>query len=492
MSTRPNIVLIYADDLGFGDVRCFDPRSRIATPHIDALAEQGVRFTDAHAPDAICSPSRYGILTGRYSWRTERKKGNPAPGEQPWIDADRLTLASMLKECGYDTAALGKWGLGSDWASAARPSREGLDISPTAIDYSKPIHSGRCVGFTYDDLHLWYGKSYYERTYPFSQEPDAFDTVDGGRWYFENGLSRGGEPRFEAFDMEEAQMYYIRRAVDYIDNKGTGAGGSEFNTRSDAPFFLYYAPHIPHVPHVPAPQFQGTTPMGYYGDFVAQLDWAVGRIVEALKRNGMFENTVVIFTSDNGPERQCYTYIDKYAHFSMGPWRGIKRDAWEGGHRTPFVLSWPGVAPAGTLCPRLISQTDILATLADYLDYDLEDGDAEDSLSFLDEFLEDASGSPRRDMAIHHTADNKLALRQGNWVYVDDPSGDNGDQEPEWFRGMRGVRPHQQRGELFDLTNDPKQRFNRYSEQPEQVARMKEALKGFVESGRTAPRRGRA
>jgi arylsulfatase A-like enzyme len=220
MSKRPNIVLIYADDLGFGDVRCFDPRSRIATPHIDALAEQGVRFTDAHAPDAICSPSRYGILTGRYSWQTERKKGNPPPGEQPWINADRLTLA-------------------------------------------------------------------------------------------------------------------------------------------------------------------------------------------------------------------------------------------------------------------------------DYLDYDLEDGDAEDSMSFLDEFLEGPSGAPRRDMAIYHTADNKLALRQGNWVYVDDPSGDNGEQEPAWFRGMRGVRPHQHPGELFDLTNDPKQRYNRYSEVPEKVAQMKEALEGFVDSGRTAPRRGR-
>ncbi|MFP4026655.1 MAG: sulfatase-like hydrolase/transferase [Candidatus Brocadiia bacterium] len=164
MSDTPNIVLMYADDLGFGDVWCFDDRCKIPTPNIDALADCGMRFTNAHASDTISSPSRYGILTGRYSWRTSRKSGNPSPGEQPWIEEDRVTLASMLKECGYDTAALGKWGLGCDWESAARPEREGLDISPQAIDYSQPVHSGRCVGFTYDAVHLWYGRNTRGRT----------------------------------------------------------------------------------------------------------------------------------------------------------------------------------------------------------------------------------------------------------------------------------------------------------------------------------------
>jgi arylsulfatase A len=280
MNERPNVVLIYADDLGFGDVGCFDRRCRIPTPNIDALAGRGVRFIDAHAPDTICSPSRYGILTGRYSWRTERKSGNPAPGEQPWIDSDRLTLASMLKSCGYDTAALGTWGLGADWAAAARPGREGLDMSPKGIDYSKHIPAGECVGFTYDDLHLWYGPGYHQTVYPCGRQEGALEKADGGRWYFENGWSRGGEPRFDAFDMEEAQMHYIRRAVDYIDAKGGASENPNYNVTPGAPFLLYYAPHIPHWPHVPAPQFQGTTPMGYYGDFVAELDWAVGRIVE--------------------------------------------------------------------------------------------------------------------------------------------------------------------------------------------------------------------
>ncbi len=489
MSEHPNVVLIYADDLGFGDVGCYDDRCQIPTPNIDSLAEKGIRFTNAHAPDTICSPSRYGILTGRYSWRTSRKTGNPAPGEQPWIDADRTTLASILKDCGYDTAALGKWGLGADWENAARPEREGLDISPDAIDYSKKIPVGECVGFTYDDLHLWYGRDYYETTYPCGQEEGAAEETDGGRWYFENGWSLDGEPRFEDFDMEEAQMHYIRRAVDYIDANGGQSHDPAYNVDPDSPFFLYYAPHIPHWPHVPAPRFQGTTDMGYYGDFVVELDWAVGQIMEALERNDMADNTVVIFCSDNGPEHQCYDYIQDYDHYSMGELRGIKRDLWEGGHRTPFILSWPGEDVESRVSERFLSQTDIIATLADYLDYDLGDDAAEDSFSFLDELIVDHSVPRQRDVAIYHSATGKMAIRKGPWVLVDAPSGDDIGAEPEWFRAMRDVESHDQERELFHIGRDPQQRENLYADKPEKARELLDLLQDFIDGQRTAPPR---
>ena len=497
MDNHPNIILIYADDLGYGDVSCYDARCRIPTPNIDALAKRGVRFTNAHAPDTICSPSRYGILTGRYSWRTSRKAGNPAPGEQPWVEAGRTTLPSMLKDCGYDTAAFGKWGLGSDWEQAARPGRRGLDISVESIDYRKPVHSGQCIGFTYDDVHLWYGYNFHTTTYPCNLEPGAVENKDGGRWYFENGYSRGGDPDFDAFDMEAAQMHYIRNAVRYIDAKGGRVDDERYHIRDEAPFFMYYAPHIPHWPHVPAPEFQGKTGMGHYGDFVYELDWAVGQIAEALERNDMLDNSLIIFTSDNGPERQCYDYIRDYGHYSMGDWRGVKRDLWEGGHRIPFILSWPGVAERGTVSDRFLSQTDITGTLADHLGYALPDNAAEDSFSFLDELIDGHTVAHRRELAVYHTCRNKMGIRKGDWVYVDSHTGDDekgrGDsrtmQEPQWFRDMRGATSHHENCELFNLADDPQELHNLAADMPEKVAEMKQLLTAVMEAGRTAPSR---
>lgn len=471
-SIMPNIVLIYADDLGYGDVSCYNPDSKIPTPHIDTLAAEGMRFTDAHSPDTICSPSRYGILTGRYSWRTEIKVGNPEVGAQPWIDKGRLTMPEMLRQKGYQTAVIGKWGLGSDWNAAAKPGRKELDVSAEAIDYSKPIHSGKPFGFTHEEVHLWYGRSYFEKTYPSGEVSGAYETTDGGRWYFENGMSRGGDPEFAAFDMEEAQMHYIERSVEYIN-------------RTDAPFFLYYAPHIPHWPHVPAQQFQGTTEMGYYGDFIAQLDWAVGQIVEALAAKNQLENTLIIFASDNGPEAQSYEYHQQ-GHASSGDWRGLKRDAWEGGHRTPFIMQWPKKIAGNSVSERLVSQTDIFATLAELLDFRIPRDSAEDSFSFLDEIVPDREVDERRTLAIYHTGtSHKFALRHNGWVLINAPSGDNGEQEPEWFRKERGVVPHDEPVELFNLKRDPQQLKNLSAEFPEKVTALQRLLTEVIESGRT-------
>lgn len=477
---RPNIVMIYADDLGFGDLSCYNPDSKIQTPYIDRLAADGIQFMDAHAPDTLCAPSRYGLLNGRYSWRTERKRGNPRVGEEPWLNEGRLTLPGMLKNIGYDTAVVGKWGLGTDWSLAEKPNRKGLDISTDAIDYSKPAYSGRPYGFTYEDVHLWYGGNYFKKHYPC--DPDL---TDGGRWYFENGMSRNGDPEFAAFDMEEAQMHYIHRSVQYIDAKGGRMEYPAFNQTDGAPFFLYYAPHIPHWPHVPAPQFQGTTGIPYYGDFIAELDWAVGQIVDALERNDMLENTLIIFASDNGPEKQAYGYIKDYDHYSMGPYRGLKRDAWEGGQRTPMIISWAGRIDGGKKSSRLVSQTDIFATIADYLKVSLPEDCAEDSVSFLDELLPDSLKPEKpRSFAVHHTGfTHVLALRKGDWVLVDGPTAGHHKQEPQWMREALGVKPHSAPVELFNLKKDPKQTENMAAQYPERVQEMQMLLQEIVRSG---------
>ncbi|NDV61726.1 arylsulfatase [Puniceicoccales bacterium CK1056] len=469
---KPNIILIYADDLGYGDVSCYNPDSKISTPNIDRLAEEGIRFADAHAPDTVCSPSRYGILTGQYSWRTDRKSGNPPPGTQPWIKKGRVALPEMLQQKGYTTAVFGKWGLGADWNSAAKPGREGLDTSPRGIDYTKPIFAGKDFGFSHEEVHLWYGKEVHQTTYPCHSDPNAYEKVDGGRWYFVNGMSRGGDPNFSAFDMEEAQMHYIERTVDWIKS-------------NDSPFFIYYAPHIPHWPHVPAKQFHGVTSLGYYGDFVAQLDWAVGQIVDALESSDELENTVIIFCSDNGPEVQTYDY-HKLGHASSGDWRGVKRDAWEGGHRTPFIIRWPEISNPGSVTDRLVCQTDIYATVADLLDVSLSKDCAEDSFSFLDELLPEHCVKEQRELAIYHTGfSNKLAIRKGDWVLIDDPSGDNGEQEPEWLCRERGVVPHELGVELFDLNSDMQQTTNLAVEHPEIVENLLRHLRKAVQAGRT-------
>lgn len=481
---QPNIVLIYADDLGYGDVGCYNPDSKIKTPNIDRLSQEGVLFTDAHSPDGICSPSRYGILTGRYSWRTAIKSGNPAPGAQPWINEGRTTIASMLRDQGYNTAVIGKWGLGSDWSAAAKEGRKGLDISPASIDYSKPIYSGKPFGFEYEEVHLWYGKAMYQRKYPCHDVPGSKETKDGGRWYFKNGLSQGGDPKFDEFDMEEAQMHYIRRSVEYINAAGKNQNIKEFSLKANQPFFLYYAPHIPHYPHVPAPQFQGTSEVGLYGDFVQELDWAVGQILDALSRNNILDETIIVFTSDNGPESQVFDYINQYGHRSMKDFRGVKRDLYQGGHTVPFIISYPGHFSRGIVTDRLVSQTDIIATVADYLGVRLGNDEAEDAYSFLDELVKERKVRAQREVAIHHSAWGKLALRKGDWVFIDSENGRDND-EPEWYRQEIGVVAHDAKEELFNLKQDPQQTENKLEEYPEKAAEMRSLLDQFVEEGRT-------
>ncbi len=481
---KPNIVIIYADDLGYGDVTCYNPQSKVSTPNIDKLAQQGVRFTDAHSPSSISGPSRYALMTGCYAWRNQAlKRGLPLPGDEFHIPSERLTIASLLKEQGYNTAAIGKWGLGADWQRVASDTRKGHDLSPASIDYSKAVPGALDIGFTYESIHRWYSRTYGTTIYEGYNGEGYYK--DGARWYFENGMSRGGDPKFEDFDMCEAQIYFMDKAVEYIEVAGGKGSNDKFNLKSDdSPFFLYYAPHIPHLPHVPAQQFRGTTELGIYGDFIAELDWAVGRIVDALERTGELENTIIIFGSDNGPENHVYSYVDDYNHRSMNELRGVKRDLYEGGHRTPFIISYPASGVKGVCSDRLVSHTDILATVADMLDVDYGKFYAEDSFSFLDAVLPNEQVSNPRTSAIHHSATGKLALRSGDWVFVLHNTG-SCSVEPQWFRDAIGAKGLDTKFELFNIKDDPKQTRNVILEYPEVAEKMRSEMFRYVFEGKS-------
>lgn len=487
-ATRPpNIVLIYADDLGWGDIGCLNPESKIPTPHMDALAARGMSFTDAHAPGSVCSASRYGIMTGRYSWRTSVKAGIIYGDHPPWIEPGRMTLASLLSDRGYDTAAIGKWHLGSDCDAAARPGRDANDCMPSGIDFSRPVHSGHAAGFTYDFLHLDWNAAgpEFARSYPGGHGSTLLpDMQDCARWYFENGLSEGGDPDFLAFDMREAQLRFGERCVEYIEAKGSGAPTARFNQQDDAPFFLYYAPPMPHTPVVPADRFVGMSGAGLYGDFVCEFDWIVGQIVEALDRNGLLENTMVVVSSDNGPENTCYPRIREFDHASMGPFRGVKRDMWETGHRMPFIVSWPGVVEPGSTCDAVVGQTDLLPTFADMLAVSMPEDAAEDGVSILP--LLRGERDAVRESIVYHACEGPLAIRRGDWVLMEEPSVVSWQIEPAWFREERGIVSEQPGPELFSLAEDPYQRHNLFHRHPAMVAELSALLAEQVASGRSA------
>ncbi|MBI4890693.1 MAG: arylsulfatase [Acidobacteria bacterium] len=495
---RPNIVYFLADDLGYGDVGYLNPQSKILTPNIDRLAAQGVRFTDAHDPTAVCTPTRYGILTGRYCWRSRLKSGVLAPWGETLIEEDRLTVPAMLRQHGYRTAAFGKWHLGFRWPTTdgARPNFRDNQCN---VAFDRPVDGGPITrGFDYffgvdcpnyppycfiendrllGDLSNVFPEAHLQR----SPNP-AFGPID----------SRPG-PMQPGWRQEDVLPELTRRAAAYIAERGPTPAH---------PFFLYFACTGPHTPIVPAPAFQGKSKVGPYGDFVQQVDSTLGRLLQALDQAGLARNTLVIFTSDNGPERFAYDRIREFGHYSMSALRGIKRDAWEGGHRVPFLARWPGRIPAGSESRETICQTDLMATAAAIVGHRLPagaghrlpsgaghrlpSGAGEDSYDILPALTGAKLARPIREATVHHSASGRFAIRRGPWVLIDSPTGDD-NREPEWFRLERGYRPHELPGELYDLSADPAQRINRYAEQPAIAGELKSLLEKYKREGRSAP-----
>jgi arylsulfatase A-like enzyme len=454
-SSHPNIVFILADDLGYGDPVCYNPKSKALTPNIDQLAKDGLRFTDAHTPSSVCTPTRYGVLTGRYPWRSALKKGVLNGYSPALIERGRMTLASLLRAAGYRTGCIGKWhlGLGSD----------------EKTDYAKALTPGpNSVGFDYFfgiaaslDMPPYVYIENERITQPLSAKTAGNDKAGrGASPYWREG------PMAADFKHVEVLDRLTEKAVDFI---GKGA---------DKPFFLYFALSGPHMPVLPNERFRGKTD-GPYTDFVSQCDDSVGQVLKALDRAGARENTLVIVTSDNG----AYWFpgdIEKWGHRANADLHGQKADIWEGGHRVPFVARWPGKVKAGSTSPEVICLTDMLATFAAIVGTKLPDDAGEDSFNLLPVFLGQKLDGPVREATVHQSSDGTLAIRQGPWRLAP-VRGSHGFSDPKNIEPKKG----EPEGELFNLEVDLTERTNEWSRQPEIVRRLTSLLEKYQKEGRS-------
>ena len=447
---RPNIVLLYADDMGYGDLGVQNSESKIPTPHLDRLAREGTRFTDAHSSSGICTPSRYALLQGRYHWRKFHGIVNSFEGSV--LDSSRWTLAELVKTKGYQTACIGKWHLGWDWKAIQRPGAKAdpkTGYAPDAFDWSLPIPDGPLAhGFDYyfgDDVpnfppYAWIENDRVQRApdVPLSTPKPTAE----GAWEARPG------PSVKDWDFWAVMPTLTQRAVDWISEQSP-----------ERPFFLYVPFTSPHAPIVPDRAFEGRSGADGYGDFMVQTDASVGRILAALESKGFSENTWVIFSSDNGPETYAYARLKNYGHRSMGPLRGVKRDLYEGGHRVPMLMRWPGKIPSDRVCDGLMSQIDLFATIAGVLAIEIPEGNAEDSLD--QGRMVFGTGESSRETLVHNTNPKGYAIRQGAWLLIESDSGSIS-KVPEWFDRENGYRQDQMPGELYRLDVDLGQRENLY------------------------------
>ena len=481
---RPNIVIILADDLGYGDPGCYNSQSKIPTPSIDRLASEGIRFTDAHTPSSVCSPTRYGLLTGRYAWRTALKSSVLWSWDAPLIKPDRLTLPSMLKQHGYRTACIGKWHLGWNWATTdgskvndtlglGRYDKKIRTAHGEKIDFSKPIGGGPTTrGFdTYfgDDVPNFPPYCFIrdDRTVgiPTERKPAKMFGLPG--------------PMLAGWDLTKVMPVLAKEAETYINRCARGD--------RKKPFFLYMPLTAPHTPIAPASEFIGKSGAGRYGDFVHQVDATVGRVLEALERNGLTKNTLVIFTSDNGsPARDganmggnSGSVVEKFGHDPSRPWRGMKADIWEGGHRVPFVARWPGRTRPNTRSAELICLTDIMATVAAIIGHKLPASAAEDSYNILPALQGETGDGPIRASVVHHSLRGTFAIRSGTWKLIVDELASGGFSRPALVK----PKPGDPGGQLYNLADDPAEKNNLWSAKLEIVKRLSKQLDQIKQAG---------
>ncbi len=454
----PNIVVILADDLGYGDVSSYYPEGKIQTPHIDRLAAGGMSFTNAHTPSAVCTPTRYGLLTGRYCWRTERKHGVLLGESPPLIEPERLTVAELLRDNGYATKMVGKWHLGMNWADWDD------DITGGPLDHGFDEFFGYSASSSMPPYTYIRGRNFVEAPTEHFAGDSSLGMKDG--------------PMAPGFDIYQLQPNLAADAVSYIQ----GRQGQE------QPFFLYFAMTAPHFPIVPTAEFQGSSAIDLvYADFVRQIDADVGRITDALEQAGLVENTLLIFTADNGCAGQAdFSALMSQGHNSSAGYRGAKMTVYEGGHRVPFIAHWPARVQAGSTSDALVCLTDLIRTSAAMLSTQLPEDQGVDSYDMLPHLLGTSPANPVRGSVVTHSLKGGFAIQDGDWKLIFGSTGDF--QKDRDYPNKDAYPVHEyDTFQLYNLASDPREFDNVFADHPEIVEALTTKMTEFVDTGRSTP-----
>jgi arylsulfatase A len=471
----PNIIYVLADDLGYGDLGSFNLQGKIKTPNLDLLARQGMIFTDAHSSSSVCTPTRYGVLTGRYNWRSPLKKGVLSGTSKALIPTSRTTVASLLQSNGYHTAFLGKWHLGWNWA-LQDTAYKNISIKDheifDKIDFSKNIsHGPNDLGFDYAYGHsgsLDMPPYAYVENGKITAPVEEITERKGDYHWWRKGATASD------FDHEEVTPHLFEKASQYLREQ----------SKKGKPFFLYLALPSPHTPILPTQKWQGKSGLNPYADFVMQIDHHMGTLSTLLDQLEMAENTLVIFTSDNGCSPQAkFDELGEKGHDPSGPFRGHKADIFEGGHRVPFIAKWPKKIKSGTRSQKTICTTDLLATCADLLKLPLGDQEGEDSFSMLPLFSKSTENQHKRTFTIHHSINGSFAIRKGVYKFIF--TSDSG--------GWSFPRPSKKEGQglpqfqLYNLEDDPGETTNLYGQLPKIESELTALFSRAIQNGRTTP-----
>ncbi|MFN3244237.1 MAG: sulfatase family protein [Planctomycetota bacterium] len=489
----PNVVIVYADDLGYGDLSCYNAKAACRTPHLDRMAAEGVRFTDAHSPSTICSPSRYGLLSGQQIYRSTGRGGGAweGPGGPSYLKPGTLTLAQMLQQKGYRTGVFGKWHVGLTWLDQDGNKLGGGFENSLRIDYEKstPLVDGpNARGFdesfvtpncpTTDPLYIYIengmvpvpaSKRHKRKTLP----------NPGGKWRWDNDEGWMAE----GYEFVEADLLFFAKAEAFVTEHRAKA--------PEQPFFLLLSTQICHAPVLPAKEFANRSKGGPRGDFVEELDALVGRMFTLLEQQGIADDTIVLFHSDNGPETIHTAWMRKdHDHDAAGGWRGVKRDGWEGGHRVPLLAWWPGRFPAGLVTDQMTNTTDMFATLASVVGFALPDEQARDSFDMLPAMLgvqpPDESIRPH---LLTQSFRGEFQLRVGSWKYLDHRgSGGNRYDRGAMKEYALPEKEPDASGQLYDLAEDPGETDNLFFRERARRQRMQALLQELKQSGRSAPK----
>ncbi|PZX51012.1 arylsulfatase A [Algoriphagus chordae] len=486
--SKPNIIIIYTDDQGYGDVGALNPDAKFLTPNMDKIANQGLIFTDGHSSDAVCTPSRYSLLTGRYSWRTDLKKGVLNADGPGLIEEGRMTIASLLQENGYNTAMIGKWHLQMDFVGSLGKDRDwSAPFEDGPIDHGFDYFFGIPASLNYgvltylendrvlDPPVLWTKKKAVTDPRSFRDNVNPNDYRMTPPYLSEKGEGGGWVEVAPTFNDELVLESLSSHAVDYINKAAVDA-------KHGKPFFLYLPLTSPHLPHSTHPDFRGLSECGNYGDFMQETDYRVGQILDALDANGIAENTLVIFSSDNGAETN-YTYHQKvYDHYSNLNFKGGKRDIYEGGHRVPFLMRWPAKIKAGSKVDVAVCQTDYLATIAAIVGATVPENAGEDSYNLLPLMMGETADLELRGAVIHHSVTGHFAIREGKWK-LNMLRGSGGSLQPVFAK----TEPGEPIYELYNMEADPGETRNLFDQYPELVKQLTSKITEIISNGRSTP-----